>query len=234
MHCYFVLAGDATIPILYHVERVREGRSFLTRTVQARQRGKCIFTTTISFMREDSGGAKAVEHGWDMPDGVREALEQRPETDEETKDTREAEGNGVESPGPFMARRLGIYDSMLASSRFAKNAVIDLIFPDDSPYPQARRPQSWLQCRGSLSPSGGIQAHLSALAYMSDSWFIGTVSRIHRLSRFSQHASSPASYLRRAPKMEIEDHDSNGGSTRGQDLDGKESVNTPAKQPNAG
>src|ERR1700761_3251935 len=39
MHCYFVLAGNAEIPVIYHVEHVRDGRSFITRTVQARQQG---------------------------------------------------------------------------------------------------------------------------------------------------------------------------------------------------
>src|SRR6266516_7303316 len=67
MHCYFVLAGNSEIPILYHVERVREGRSFATRTVQARQKGKCIFTTTMSFVREGSGGKRLVEHATRMP-----------------------------------------------------------------------------------------------------------------------------------------------------------------------
>lgn len=67
MHCYFVLAGDSEIPIVYHVERVRDGRSFATRTVQARQRGRPIFTTTLSFSREDSGGKKKLEHAARMP-----------------------------------------------------------------------------------------------------------------------------------------------------------------------
>lgn len=68
MHCYFVLAGDAEIPVLYHVEHVREGKSFATRTVQARQKGKCIFTTTMSYVRENSGGKKLVEHAIPMGD----------------------------------------------------------------------------------------------------------------------------------------------------------------------
>lgn len=68
MHCYFVLAGNADIPIIYHVERVRSGKSFATRTVQARQRGKVIFTTTMSFVRQHSGGDKKVEHAYPMPD----------------------------------------------------------------------------------------------------------------------------------------------------------------------
>lgn len=68
MHCYFVLAGNAEIPIIYHVERVRSGKSFATRTVQARQRGRVIFTTTMSFVRQNSGGSKLVEHAYPMPD----------------------------------------------------------------------------------------------------------------------------------------------------------------------
>jgi acyl-CoA thioesterase II len=68
MHCYFVLAGNAEIPILYNVERVRSGKSFATRTVQARQRGKVIFTTTMSFVRQNSGGDQKVEHVYPMPD----------------------------------------------------------------------------------------------------------------------------------------------------------------------
>lgn len=54
---------------------------------------------------------------------------------------------------------------------------------DSSPYPHKRKPQAWVSCRGAISPSGGQHAHLSALAYMSDSWFIGTVSRVHGLER---------------------------------------------------
>ena len=71
MHCYFVLAGNAEIPIIYNVERVRDGKSFCTRTVQARQRARPIFTVTLSFMREIEKGDKIVEHAVpiaDVPD----------------------------------------------------------------------------------------------------------------------------------------------------------------------
>lgn len=54
---------------------------------------------------------------------------------------------------------------------------------DTSPDPHQRKPQAWIKARGYISPSGGQHAHLSALAYMSDSWFIGTVSRVHGLNR---------------------------------------------------
>ena len=68
-HCYFLLAGSNSIPITYHVERVRDGRSFATRTVQARQRGKCIFTTTMSFMKE-APGMKNLSHAVGMGGGA--------------------------------------------------------------------------------------------------------------------------------------------------------------------
>lgn len=54
----------------------------MTRTVQARQKGKSIFTTTCSFMREGSGGEKVLEHGWPMPEGSVEVLEEMLKNDE--------------------------------------------------------------------------------------------------------------------------------------------------------
>ncbi|RKP07938.1 thioesterase-like superfamily-domain-containing protein [Thamnocephalis sphaerospora] len=49
LHTYFLLAGDQAVPIIYHVQRVRDGKSFATRTVKASQKGRCIFTCTCSF-----------------------------------------------------------------------------------------------------------------------------------------------------------------------------------------
>ena len=153
MHCYFVLAGNAEIPIIYHVERVRDGKSFATRTVQARQRGHPIFTTTMSFVRENSGGKQLVEHSAEMPvvtDPVEEDEMRLPHGDD----------------SPFISQRIEILNSQ-------------------SPRPQDKKTRQWIKARGTISPSGGHQAHLSALAYMSDSYFIGTVSRVHRLWRYS-------------------------------------------------
>lgn len=104
MHCYFVLAGDSEIPILYHVERVRDGRSFVTRTVQARQRGRPIFTTTLSFSRVGSGGEKTVMHAVRMPDV--------PLPDDSLPGTAKALGDS--SGGPFESRKAGIVNSMIS------------------------------------------------------------------------------------------------------------------------
>ncbi|KAI5367610.1 putative acyl-CoA thioesterase, HotDog domain superfamily [Septoria linicola] len=152
MHCYFVLNGNSEIPIVYHVEHVREGRSFATRTVQARQRGQPIFTTTLSFMREGSGGKQTVSHQAEMP---------------QVADAEDIEPVDVlrGAKSPFVTQRVDILNN-------------------DSTKPHEKRTRQWIKCRGKISEEGGTQAHLSALAYMSDSYFIGTVARTHRLWRY--------------------------------------------------
>jgi acyl-CoA thioesterase-2 len=55
MHAYFLLPGDPKIPIIYDVERVRDGRSFVTRRVRAIQHGQPIFIMSVSFHRQEPG-----------------------------------------------------------------------------------------------------------------------------------------------------------------------------------
>ena len=156
-HCYFLLAGSSETPILYHVERVRDGRSYATRTVQARQKGACIFTTTISFVREATPDKKRreVRHAASLPEGV-----------SAPPDDWDGEPEWART-GPFQSHRIEV-----------------LRAGDPKAEPQDRKSRQWMRSRQKISPSGGHQAHLNALAYMSDSYFIGTVSRIHGLWRF--------------------------------------------------
>lgn len=163
-HCYFILAGSSEIPILFHVEIVRDGRSFATRTVQARQRGRPIFTTTMSFVREGSGGAEAnqVRHASPMPlDQAGRRIAAPPDD----YDYRAPAGDPTGDLGPFQSLSIEVLNR-------------------DSPRAHEKKTRQWVRCRGRISGAGGHQAHLNALAYMSDSYFIGTVSRIHRLWRF--------------------------------------------------
>jgi acyl-CoA thioesterase II len=55
LHAYFLLAGDPKVPIIYDVERVRDGRSFVTRRVRAIQHGQPIFIMSVSFHRQEPG-----------------------------------------------------------------------------------------------------------------------------------------------------------------------------------
>ncbi|XP_057435627.1 acyl-CoA hydrolase 2 isoform X3 [Lotus japonicus] len=55
LHAYFLLVGDFNIPIIYQVSRLRDGKSFATRKVDAVQKGNVIFTLLASFQKEELG-----------------------------------------------------------------------------------------------------------------------------------------------------------------------------------
>ena len=64
MHAYFLLPGDPKVPIIYEVERIREGKSFTTRRVLAIQHGHPIFSMSVSFHNDEEG----LSHQAKMPD----------------------------------------------------------------------------------------------------------------------------------------------------------------------
>ncbi|MGH3589223.1 MAG: acyl-CoA thioesterase, partial [Pseudonocardia sp.] len=64
LHAYFIRGGDPSIPIVYEVDRIRDGRSFTTRRVVAIQRGKAIFSLSASFQLVEPG----ITHAEQMPD----------------------------------------------------------------------------------------------------------------------------------------------------------------------
>lgn len=79
---------------------------------------------------------------------------------------------------------------------------------DDSRYPHEKRCRQWIRARGTISPSGGHQAHLSAIAYMSDSFLIGTVARVHGVWTFkSQRGGRPTIDEETLRKMLHEDEE---------------------------
>ncbi|MFN3658627.1 MAG: acyl-CoA thioesterase II [Pseudolabrys sp.] len=63
LHAYFLLPGDPKVPIIYDVDRMRDGKSFTTRRVTARQHGHPIFSMLVSFHAEEEG----IEHQATMP-----------------------------------------------------------------------------------------------------------------------------------------------------------------------
>jgi len=64
LHAYFLLGGDPKVPIIYEVDRIRDGKSFTTRRVVAIQHGEAIFTLAASFHRDEPG----LTHQAKMPD----------------------------------------------------------------------------------------------------------------------------------------------------------------------
>ena len=64
LHAYFMRPGDPSVPIIYEVDRIRDGRSFTTRRVVAIQHGEAIFSMSASFQVEEEG----LDHQATMPD----------------------------------------------------------------------------------------------------------------------------------------------------------------------
>ncbi|MDT7581764.1 MAG: acyl-CoA thioesterase, partial [Pseudonocardiales bacterium] len=96
LRAYFVRPGDPRVPIVYEVERVRDGRSFTTRRVRAVQRGEVIFALSASFQLPQDG----VEHTEPAPVGV-PAPEGLPDLGERL---RESGGYLVGQPRPLDLR----------------------------------------------------------------------------------------------------------------------------------
>ena len=64
LHAYFLLGGDPKVPIIYEVDRIRDGRSFTTRRVVAIQHGRAIYSMSVSFHVAEEGWS----HQFAMPD----------------------------------------------------------------------------------------------------------------------------------------------------------------------
>ena len=64
LHAYFLLGGDPKAPIVYEVDRIRDGKSFTTRNVKAIQHGRAIFSMSVSFHVAEEG----LSHQFTMPD----------------------------------------------------------------------------------------------------------------------------------------------------------------------
>lgn len=176
-HCYFILAGSSEIPVLFHVEKVRDGRSYATRTVQARQRGQPIFTTTMSFTKSHAPTASSTTAAAAAPSPPTHEFQDNVVRHAAPMPTDPATGRPIAPPPDDFDE-----EPELASAGPFQNYRMT-VFNSDGP-PQTKKLRAWYRARGKISEAGGHQAHLNALAYASDSYFIGTISRIHRLWRY--------------------------------------------------
>jgi acyl-CoA thioesterase II len=68
LHAYFLRPGDPTVPIVYEVDRIRDGRSFATRRVVAIQHGKAIFNLQASFHIHEGGPDHQIPMPSNLPD----------------------------------------------------------------------------------------------------------------------------------------------------------------------
>ncbi len=159
LHGYFLRAGDTEIPILYKVERIRDGRSFTTRQVVAIQRGLPIFTMSISFQVAEEGLA----HQFPMPDLP------GPETlrDENELQAEQAEDWPKEYQDSF---------SMTSAIQIRPVEPLDLMHPQATPPIQ----NCWMKTRESLPDDPRL--HQCVLAYLSDWSLLDTAMRPHAVS----------------------------------------------------
>jgi acyl-CoA thioesterase-2 len=159
MHAYFLLAGDVEAPIVYTVDRARDGGSFTTRRVVAIQHGRPIFVSTVSFHQEEPG----FEHAAPAPaaagpDGLRTE-----------RDMALAAGDLLPEP----------LRSVLTSEQPIEYRPVNPINPL-APEPSSPESQIWLRATGSLPDDRLL--HQAILAYASDHNFLGAAIRPHARS----------------------------------------------------
>ncbi|HKJ03176.1 MAG TPA: acyl-CoA thioesterase domain-containing protein, partial [Longimicrobiales bacterium] len=159
MHGYFILAGDLDVPVVYFVDRLRDGGSFTTRRVTGIQHGHAIFSMSTSFHRHEEG----YEHQAEMPE-VPDPESLRPELDI----IRERADEIPEAYRPF-----------LTQDRPLDFRIVDGTDPFDTTVREPRRTY-WVRAMGTVDDNP--VHHQALLAYASDYGLLGAALRPHGIS----------------------------------------------------
>ena len=161
LHAYFLRAGDIAHPIVYHVDRTRDGGTFSVRRVTAIQHGQVIFFAAASFQQHEDGA----EHQLSMPDVPRpEDIEPAPAIPAEvlaklpTKVRR-----WLDRMGPFEFRH---------------------VYPRDELKPPKRPPFQQVWFRLVEKVGDAPELHRALLAYSSDFHLLGTATFPHGISYY--------------------------------------------------
>ena len=159
LHAYFLRAGDAEAPIVYNVERNRDGRSFKSRRVVAIQHGRPIFTMAASFQLEQEG----LTHQFEMPEV--------PAPEELSSESNIPEDH-LERVPPLLRRwftRTGPFD-------FRPVRKTDIL----NPQPQPPYSNIWFRLNAKIEVSDLM--HRALMAYASDFHLVGTAVLPHGIS----------------------------------------------------
>ncbi len=147
LHAYFLRPGRPQVPVEYHVERVRDGRTFTARRVLAVQAGEAICDTTVSFMRAEDG----IAHQEELPPAP---------PPEELRDAREvfwkSEDGSVPPLWPFEVRFVTPPDSAARAG-------------------ESLQAQEWVRVRSPLPDDPVIQS--AALIFQSDAGSFAGIER---------------------------------------------------------
>jgi acyl-CoA thioesterase II len=155
LHAYFIRPGDPRVPIVYEVDRIRDGRSFTTRRAVAIQHGKAIFALSASFQLPEEGLAHAEE----MP----------PVPPPERLDDLDT-----------WVRRAGATQTPIARvpRPFDLRYVTPPVWAQARGYPRSgSRDQLWMRVDGTLPDDPLV--HVCVLAYASDLTLLGSVAARH-------------------------------------------------------
>jgi acyl-CoA thioesterase-2 len=164
LHAYFIRPGDPAVPIVYTVDRVRDGRSFTTRRISAIQHGKTIFTLSASFHHPEPGP----EHADPMPDVP------PPEMVERTSDR--------------LARLLGEVPPQMRDNPIDLRSVGPLsVEAERDPILRTTRNLVWLRVDGELPDDPLL--HVCLMTYASDMTLLDSVLLGHGLSWMDGHTS---------------------------------------------
>jgi acyl-CoA thioesterase-2 len=156
LHGYFLLAGDPSRPIVYDVERIRDGGSFTTRRVKAIQHGQPIFSMSSSFHKAEPG----FDHQSEMP--------------------KVPPPEALPNPKDLIA---GLIDALPQSMRsyWSRERPIDMRVVDVSRYltrdKKVPLQHIWIRANGKLPDDRAI--HQAVLAYASDFTLLDTALIAH-------------------------------------------------------
>ena len=153
LHAYFLRPGDASVPVVYSVDRIRDGGSFTTRRIVAIQHGEAIFSMDASFQVAESGLSHQIEMAtYPDPDDLEDDMD--------------------------VARRFP--DVQPASGWSTRERPFDLrsVYPADAPSQESNQNPVWIRFREAVPESPRLSRCL--LAYASDMGLVSTAMLPHR------------------------------------------------------
>jgi acyl-CoA thioesterase-2 len=163
LHAYFLLGGDPAAPIVYEVDRIRDGKSFSTRRVVALQHGRAIFSMSVSFHNDEPG----LDYQVSMPDVPH-------------PDALPSEAEIRQKILPQLPEAVRRY--------YERARPIELRPVDFGRYANKPQPDNrfniWMRTTAALPDDPSI--HRCALAYASDMTILDTALLPHRRSIFDR------------------------------------------------
>ena len=171
LHAYFLRPGDPRVPIIYQVERTRDGKSFSTRRVTAIQHGRPIFTLSASFHIDES----TFEHQCKMPDVP------PPESLPDWQDAMRE----------VIAKRTHTPDHATLAEWIERDRAIESRHVELMDYFGGRQDPThdiWLRAAGRLPDD--LLLHQCIVAYASDMTLIDTAARPHPIDLLGDQIES--------------------------------------------